>query len=209
MYHTAKGESSAELTIKHSKFLAFSAHVSDEEEAENFVRGIKKRFSDATHAPYAYVLGERSDKFRASDDGEPSGTSGIPILEAIKNSGLTFTAVVVVRYFGGIKLGTGGLAHAYGDAAFSCLSSSEKTVFDLCTLFSLSCDYSLISVLQTQIFAFDGSILSADYGQGASLSVAIPAAKKEGFRSALMDATSGKVTMQEGEERFCEVKNEG
>ena len=209
MYYTAKGESSAELTIKHSKFLAFSAHVSDEEEAESFVRGIKKRFSDATHAPYAYVLGERSDKFRASDDGEPSGTSGIPILEAIKNSGLTFTTVVVVRYFGGIKLGTGGLARAYGDAASECLSLSKKAAFDLCTLFTLSCDYNLISVLQTQIFAFDGTILAADYGAGAALSVVIPVRRKEGFLSALMDATSGKVFVKEEEERFCEVKSEG
>ena len=209
MYYTAKGESNAELTIKHSKFLAFSAHVSDEEQAESFIRGIKKRFSDATHAPYAYVLGERSDKFRASDDGEPSGTSGIPILEAIKNSALTFTAVVVVRYFGGIKLGTGGLARAYGDAALACLSCSKRAAFDLCNLFSVSCDYSLISILQTQVYVFDGMILSADYEEGAVLSVAIPSMKKQDFLSAVMDATSGKIVVQELEERFCEVKSEG
>ena len=206
MYYTVGGEGSAELSVKHSKFLAFSARVTDEEQAENFVRGLKKRFSDATHAPYAYVLGERSDKFRASDDGEPSGTSGIPILESIKNAGLTNVAVVVVRYFGGIKLGTGGLARAYGDAAIEALKSSGKVAFDKCAVFTISCDYSLISCVQNQIYAFGGMILSSDYGDGAKVSAAIPCDKKAAFLSALADATSGKASFEEGKVTYCEVK---
>ena len=206
MYFTVGGDGNAELSVKHSKFLAFSARVTDEEQAENFVRGVKKRFSDATHAPYAYVLGERSDKFRASDDGEPSGTSGIPILESIKNAGLTDVAVVVVRYFGGIKLGTGGLARAYGDAAIQALKTSGKVAFDKCATFLVTCDYSLISSVQNQIYAFGGMILSCDYGDGAKVSAAVPCDKKNAFLSALADATSGKASFSEREETYCEVK---
>ena len=206
MYFTVGSNGSVELSVKHSKFLAFSARVTDEEEAESFVRGIKKRFSDATHAPYAYLLGDRGDKSRASDDGEPSGTSGAPILEAIKNAGLTFTAVVVVRYFGGIKLGTGGLVRAYGDAASEALAASGKVAFDKCVILSLSCDYALISTVQSQIYAFSGILLQANYEGGATLSAAIPLLKKESFLSALADATSGKVTAMAEDERYCEVK---
>ena len=206
MYFTVGGEASAESSVKHSKFLAFCARVATDDEAEEFVKGIKRRFTDATHAPYAYLLGEKGEKSRASDDGEPSGTSGVPILETIKNAGLTFTAVVVVRYFGGIKLGTGGLARAYGDAASEALKTAGKTSFDKCTVFDLTCDYGAISAVQNQIFSFGGAVRSADYADGARISAAIPSDKKDAFISALADATSGKAGVTEGEELYCEVK---
>ena len=206
MYFTVGGDGTAEVTVKHSKFIAFCSAVATDDEAEAFVKAIKKRYTDATHAPYAYLLGGRADKSRASDDGEPSGTSGVPILEAIKNSGLTNTAVVVVRYFGGIKLGTGGLARAYADAALATLSAAGKRAFDKCVLFDISCDYGLISTVQNQIYAFNGVVQNADYTGGAVLTVAVPAIKKEAFLVALADATSGRATQEEKEERYCEVK---
>jgi len=206
MYFTVGGDGTAEVTVKHSKFIAFCSAVANDDEAEAFVKAVKKRYTDATHAPYAYLLGERSERSRASDDGEPSGTSGIPILEAIKNSGLTNTAVVVVRYFGGIKLGTGGLARAYADAALAALSAAGKRAFDKCAIFLISCDYGLISTVQNQIYAFNGVVQNADYTGGAVLTVAVPATKKEAFLVALADATSGRATQEEKEERYCEVK---
>ena len=208
MYFTVGSEGTAEVTVKHSKFIAFCSAVASDDEAEAFVKAIKKRYTDATHAPYAYLLGERADKSRASDDGEPSGTSGIPILEAIKNSDLTNTVVVVVRYFGGIKLGTGGLARAYADAALAALSSSGKAAFDKCAVCELCCDYSLISTLQNQIYAFGGIVKNADYTNGATLTVAVPTARKDAFFTALADATSGRVTAKELEETYCEIKRE-
>ncbi len=206
MYYTVGGDGSAEISVKHSKFIAFCSAVSSDDEAEAFVKGVKKRYADATHAPYAYLLGEKSDKSRASDDGEPSGTSGIPILEAIKNTGLTNTVVVVVRYFGGIKLGTGGLARAYGDAALAALSTMGKRAFDKCVLFDVSCDYAFISAVQNQVYSFCGILQNADYTGGAVLSVAVPVEKKQAFLSALADATSGKAVVKEKEESYCEVK---
>jgi len=206
MYYTIGSESSAELTVKHSKFIAFCARTEGEEQAECFVKSVKKRFTDATHAPYAYLLGERGDKSRASDDGEPSGTSGVPILEAIRNSGLTDVSVVVVRYFGGIKLGTGGLARAYADAALAAIKTSGRIAMDKCTIFTLFCDYGAISAVQTQVFSFGGSIRSADYTDGAIITAAIPSDRKDAFLSSLADATSGKVRAEAGEELYCEVK---
>lgn len=198
----------AETSVKHSKFIAFCSRVTSDDEAEAFVKSIKRRYTDATHAPYAYVLGERSDKSRASDDGEPSGTSGVPILETIKNNGLTNTVVVVVRYFGGIKLGTGGLARAYSDAALAALTQAGKTAFDKCAVCTFSCDYTFISIVQNQIYAFNGLILGAEYVNGAELTVAIPCGKKQGFYAAIADATSGRVSAVEIEERYCEIKGE-
>ena len=208
MYFTVGSEGTAETTVKHSKFIAFCSRVTNDDEAESFVRGIKRRYTDATHAPYAYVLGERSDRSRASDDGEPSGTSGIPILETIKNAGLTDTVVVVVRYFGGIKLGTGGLARAYADGALAALNVAGKAAFDKCVICTLSCDYTYISTVQNQIYAFGAMILNADYADGATITVAVPSVKKSAFLTALADATSARVTVAEGEERYCEIKGE-
>ena len=208
MYFTVGGDRTAEITVKHSKFIAFCSKVTNDDEAEAFVKGVKKRYSDATHAPYAYVLGERQERSRASDDGEPSGTSGVPISEAIKNGGLTNTVVVVVRYFGGIKLGTGGLARAYADAALAALEQAGKTAYDKCTLCEITCDYSYISTVQNQIYAFGGIIVSADYDNGAKLHIAVPSVKKDAFFVSLADATSGRVSVSEGEEAYCEVKGE-
>ena len=202
-------ECKAEVSVKHSKFIAFCANVSDEEHADEFVRSIKKRYADATHAPYAYVIGDRSEKTRASDDGEPSGTSGVPILECIKKAGLTFTAVVVVRYFGGIKLGTGGLARAYGDAANASLAIAEKKAFEKCFVFDVSCDYALISVVQNQVFSYGGVLINADYSSGVLLMVAVPCDAKKSFLTAVADASSGRATIREREERYCEVKYVG
>ena len=209
MYYTVKGEGKAETSVKHSKFIAFCARVESDEEAEAFVKSVKKRYTDATHAPYAYILGDRSARFRASDDGEPSGTSGVPILESIKNLNLTNTVVVVVRYFGGIKLGTGGLARAYSDAAVACVTAAGKSAFEKCVIFEVSCDYGLISTVQNQIYSIGGMLLKADYTGGAVISVAVPMLKKQAFLDSLADATKGKAVVSEKQEDYCEVKIEG
>lgn len=109
--------SEAELIEKKSKFIAYCRNVSSEEEAQDFISEIKKKNWNATHNVYAYQIGENGEIQRSSDDGEPSGTAGRPVLEAIKGAAVSDTAVVVTRYFGGILLGTGGLVRAYGKSA--------------------------------------------------------------------------------------------
>ena len=114
-YLTVAGETEVRTEIKRSEFIATIAHVEDGESAEAFVKAVRKRFPDATHNCYAYISDERGNETRFSDDGEPGGTAGQPMLEVLKKRGLMRTAVVVTRYFGGIKLGAGGLVAAYTD----------------------------------------------------------------------------------------------
>src|SRR5699024_1453395 len=113
-YFTVKKEGSAEVMIKKSQFIGYVKRVETEEDAQAFIQSIKKKHHDATHNCSAYMVGEHDQIQKANDDGEPSGTAGVPILEVLKKKGLKDTAVVVTRYFGGIKLGAGGLIRAYG-----------------------------------------------------------------------------------------------
>ncbi|MBR5909957.1 MAG: YigZ family protein, partial [Schwartzia sp.] len=107
----------AEFTVQRSRFIAYAAAVHDEEEARSFIARLRKEHYDARHCCSAWILGADGAKQKSSDDGEPGGTAGMPILEVMKRRGLTDAAVAVVRYFGGIKLGAGGLVRAYSHAA--------------------------------------------------------------------------------------------
>lgn len=126
-YLTIKEKAEAQFTEKRSRFLAFAFHIENEEEAKSVIASFKKKYYDARHVCYAYVLGNDGGKTRANDDGEPSGTAGRPILGQIVSRELTYTLVLVVRYFGGVKLGTGPLGVAYKTAAANVLDEAEKT----------------------------------------------------------------------------------
>jgi uncharacterized YigZ family protein len=130
-YFTLKGNSEGFYKEKGSKFLAFAFVVSDENEVKQKLAELKKRYYDARHHCYAYILGNKSEKYRANDDGEPGHTAGDPILGQIRSNELTNTLIVVVRYFGGTKLGVGGLIHAYKTAAADAIvnnSIAEKLI---------------------------------------------------------------------------------
>lgn len=141
-YLTLKTTAEAQLTEKRSRFLAFAFHVNNEAEAKNLVGQFKKKYYDARHVCYAYVLGGNGNTTRANDDGEPSGTAGRPILGQIQSRGLTYTLAIVVRYFGGVKLGTGPLGVAYKTAAADALDEAEKeerivkAQFEVCVPYS-------------------------------------------------------------------------
>lgn len=125
-YITLQEKAEAQLTEKRSRFLAFVFPVASEEEAKTIVAAHKKEYYDARHVCYAYVVGDRSETTRANDDGEPSGTAGRPILGQIQSRGLTYTLAIVIRYFGGVKLGTGPLGVAYKTVAGEALDAAEK-----------------------------------------------------------------------------------
>ena len=128
-YHSIATEVSEELVVKGSRFIAHADTVSAQEQAENYVAGISAKFHDATHNCFAYKIGLGDQAvFRYSDAGEPSGTAGRPIYQAIEARDLTNVAVVVTRYFGGTKLGTGGLIHAYSEVALGALQRAEVTI---------------------------------------------------------------------------------
>ena len=123
--YTVAEYGSDEFTEKKSKFIGYVKHVETEEEANQFIAEIKSKHWDAKHNVYAYILGENGSTQRSTDDGEPAGTAGRPVLEVIKGENLTNTAVVVTRYFGGVLLGTGGLVRAYGKAAKLAIENAE------------------------------------------------------------------------------------
>lgn len=154
-------------------FLAHCVHVDDSKSAMEFVAKISKQYADATHNCYAFVA---SDGSRYSDDGEPQGTAGMPIREVIIKSKLSDVCVVVTRYFGGIKLGAGGLIRAYSNAASQVLASAKKVVLRHCTVVQINAKYTFAKSITAVIEQF-GKILSTSYDTGAIFSAAIDSGK--------------------------------
>ena len=148
LYSTVRGAASAEQIIEKSRFIAYVAPVSDREEAEAFITSIRKKHKDATHNVPAMVLGDKMQTQWASDDGEPQGTSGAPIVQMLVAQGITNVVVVVTRYFGGIKLGTGGLVRAYTSSAK--LGLAAAGVCDVCerSVMTYALDYTYLAKLQ-------------------------------------------------------------
>lgn len=181
-----------EITEKRSRFIATLSPVTSEEEALLFIEQTKKRYWDARHNCYAYVIGDRAGLCRCSDDGEPPHTAGRPMLDALLSSGIRNAVVVVTRYFGGILLGTGGLTRAYRDAVTEgirhCRTMEKLTGIPV----DVVTDYNGIGKLL--FLAGNGSypVLSSDYGEKVSVSLLVPPEELNGFLSALSDATSGK-----------------
>jgi uncharacterized YigZ family protein len=133
----------AELVIKNSRFIAESFPVQSQAAARDKLHELKLKYSDATHVVHAFIVGKAGEVSGMSDDGEPSGTAGRPVLDVLKGSGITNILITVTRYFGGTLLGTGGLVHAYGDSAKEVLSSCKAETFVEKKHFSFSTDYSL------------------------------------------------------------------
>jgi uncharacterized YigZ family protein len=140
-YKTVAGVAEAVFKDKGSKFLAYSYHVESEEETKELVDALRKKYYDATHHCYAYRLGAAGDRFRANDDGEPSGTAGRPILGQMLSAEITNALIVVVRYFGGTKLGVPGLINAYKESARAVIAESRVETRTVDALFEVVFDY--------------------------------------------------------------------
>ena len=162
LYKTIKQQASAEQIIERSRFIAHAMPVSDREEADAFIASIKSQYKDATHNVPAMVLGDKSQIQWASDDGEPQGTSGAPIVQMLVSEGLTNLVIVVTRYFGGIKLGTGGLVRAYTSSAKLALEAAG--VCSVQDVLKLTCeiDYSYLARFQKMV----SETLAADPSEG-------------------------------------------
>lgn len=148
LYSTVRGEGSAEQIIEKSRFLTYVAPASTKEEADDFIAAIRKKHKDATHNVPAMVLGDKMQVQWGSDDGEPQGTSGAPIVQMLVAQGITNVVVIVTRYFGGIKLGTGGLVRAYTSSAK--LGLEAAGICDVCerSILTYALDYSYLTKLQ-------------------------------------------------------------
>ena len=206
MYLSVNGECETQKIIEKSRFITISKHISGEEEARDFIADIRHRFPDATHNCYAYIADSLGNFPRFSDDGEPSGTAGMPILEVIKNKKLFETAVVVTRYFGGIKLGAGGLVRAYSGSASENLDSAEKVLYEVCSQSEYSVDYSSVDTVMRYCAENNASLLDTSYKDEVVFTVAVKKIDEEKFNSGLINRLNGKVKIKKMKEYFFPFK---
>ncbi len=196
-YRTVRHIATDEIVEKRSRFIADVKPVETEEEAIAFLEEIKKKYWDARHHVYAYILEENNIQ-RYSDDGEPAGTAGVPILEMIKKEGLSNLIVVVTRYFGGILLGTGGLVHAYSKSAKVGVEAAEPVSMTLCCQMIVECDYSLLGKIQSEALGNGYTIDNTDYAENVRISVLVPVSQVSIFEASLIDKTNGRVSINQG-----------
>ena len=189
-YKTLKGRSQGLYKEKMSKFISFAEPVQNADEAKAVVKRIQNEYHDARHVCWAYMLGAERETFRANDNGEPSGTAGKPILGQINSKGLTDIIILVVRYFGGVKLGTSGLTSAYRAAAAEAISAAEiisKTVDAEC---HFSFEYPMLSGVMKVVRDMDARILKQDFGMQCNLTLSIRRGKKEELTEKINKALS-------------------
>ncbi len=185
-YLTLSAPAEAQVTEKRSKFLAFAFPVADEDEAKTQAAALRKKYFDARHVCYAYVCGEDGGVTRSSDDGEPSGTAGRPILNQILSHSLTGTLVVVVRYFGGVKLGTGPLAVAYKTAAAGALDAAPVRECVMTATFRVAASYADADTAMRYVREAGAEMPSVDYtADGVALSVRVRLSGEEALRRRL------------------------
>ena len=186
-YHTIINKGYGEFKEKGSKFISYSFPVINEEDVKRELDELRKQYHDARHHCYAWVLGMEQQRYRANDDGEPSHSAGDPILGQIRSYGLTNTLVVVVRYFGGTKLGVGGLINAYKTAAELALSESGKVqIFEMIDV-QLAFDYAQMSVAERLISDFDLVVSKRDFTTSCKIEASIKKDLLMKFKSAIAD----------------------
>lgn len=194
-----------ELVEKRSRFLSFIYGVESEEEIGLILEDMKKKYWDARHVCYAYVLGNRGEQQRFSDDGEPSGTAGKPLLDVLTGAGLTEVLVVVVRYFGGVLLGTGGLVRAYTGAARAALETAVVITKQAARMLYITLDYTAFGKVQYLLNQEGIMIAETEYADSVLLKVPVPLEKYSGIKAKIVDATSAAAEIGEGEELYFAV----
>lgn len=197
-YAVPAGIVQIEETIKGSRFIGTAGPASGTEEARSFIDTISEGYKDATHNAWAFQIGVGDSATRGmSDDGEPSGTAGQPILVRIKGSGVGDLVVVVTRYFGGTKLGTGGLVRAYGGVAGTAISSLETVETVQTREIELAgVHYSYYGPLRNLLDEYEGVILDEVFGEAVRLRIQVPLDRVEAFARQLRDMTAGDVTVE-------------
>ena len=200
-YITLAGSGQAEFEEKRSLFIGYARPVKNEEEASAFVKEIKEKHKDATHNVYGYVM-RGGILCRYSDDGEPSGTAGKPVLDVIRKSGVDDTAVVVTRYFGGTLLGTGGLVHAYSLAAKLAIENAGIATFEEYTEMRVSCSYSDYQKINLEFEKNEVIIDKADFLQDVDISFAVRTPKADELAKKISEISSGKSQVKEIGKRF-------
>jgi uncharacterized YigZ family protein len=200
-YKTIHHRSRFEFEDRKSVFIGEALPVKNEAEALSFLDSVKKHYPDARHHVYAYVVSENAI-MRFSDDGEPQGTAGIPILDIIRKKELTDIAIVVTRYFGGTLLGTGGLVHAYSASALGAIDEAQVITYDLYTEVSICVSYSDYQKIGTLLSDFEFRTEDTNFGAEVEILGRVLSAKVTSFVEKLIEITSGRAKSEILDEKF-------
>ncbi|WP_066372164.1 YigZ family protein [Neobacillus fumarioli] len=206
-YYTVKAYGEHEINIQKSRFIAHVQRAESEQEAQEFIQNIKKRHWNATHNCSAYLIGENDQIQKANDDGEPSGTAGVPILEVLKKRNLKDTVVVVTRYFGGIKLGAGGLIRAYGKAASEGLDAAGIVERRLTQIIHVQIDYTWLGKLEKELRASDYKIKEIHYLDTVEVETYVDDNKVQAFTDWVIELTNGQCVITQGETVYLEEEH--
>lgn len=192
---TLGGEGTGTLVDRRSEFIACAAPVTDEDEANEFVRRIKKQHPDARHNVFAYILRGGAVK-RYSDDGEPQGSAGMPVLDVLEKNHLDGAVCVVTRYFGGILLGTGGLVRAYSGAAAAAVADAGIVTLGECACMTIRVSYNDNNRIGNELRRTGVQIVSTDFGAEVTLSVTVREEERERLCAALTELTAGRARVE-------------
>ena len=204
-YKFVKGEHSVQTVVKRSRFIASAFGEANEDEAIAFIEKTKKTYPDATHHCYAYIADEVGNAARFSDDGEPSGTAGQPILQVLKTHALRKTVIVVTRYFGGVKLGAGGLLAAYTDAAVQCLKTAKIAFKYPAQRLTVLCGYPQFAAIESILRDTDCAVENVDYRGEVAVSVVVKAGGQKNIVENILQKTAGAAKIDEGEFLYLEI----
>ncbi len=203
-YHTVKQAGEHEIIIQKSRFIAHVQRTETELDAQEFIQALKKKYWDATHNCSAYLIGENDQIQKANDDGEPSGTAGVPILEVLKKRKLKDTTVVVTRYFGGIKLGAGGLIRAYGKSASEGLDAVGIVERKLMQIFYITMDYSWLGKIENELRSSSYILKNIQYQENVDFEVFVEEEQQQAFTEWMIELTNGQAEITKGEMTYLE-----
>lgn len=195
-YRTIYENGMGEIVEKKSRFITTIVHVESEEEAVEFIEGCRKKYWNATHNCWAYIIGKKGELMRCSDDGEPSQTAGKPMLDVLEGQGIRDVAVVVTRYFGGTLLGTGGLVRAYSGAVKEGLLHSVIVEKKLADILVIETDYTAIGKIQHILAQVKLNPMDTEYTDKVTITVPIPIADTDRIEKLITEGTNGKAVME-------------
>jgi len=201
-FKTVNELAEAEIVEKKSRFIATVKPVSSEEEALEFIASLKKKYWNATHNVFAYQIGERNEIQRQSDDGEPSGTAGLPVLDVLRGNDIKNTVIVVTRYFGGTLLGTGGLVRAYGRCAKEGVLAAKIIKKILYKYVYITADYNSSGKIQYETLQNEHIIYDTEYTDKVKFTILCEEEKSEGFIKHITNISNGKALIDEGKKSY-------
>lgn len=201
LYTTIAGEGQAEYEDRKSVFIGHAMPVKSEEDAVRYIKNIRHKYSDARHNVHAFMIGNGTVS-RSNDDGEPSGSAGVPVLEVIRKSGITDVCIVVTRYFGGILLGTGGLVRAYSAAAKAAIENAGIVTYEQYTVMRLDCGYSEYQKISNELARVGAIIDSSDFGAAVTVVFAVKSGVADGICNVIRELSAGKTIPEKISVRF-------